>query len=143
MKVKAMVVTEPGHLELQTFEIQKTPSDHILVKTTATSVCSSDIKVFKGYLPMVRYPLIMGHEISGEVVEVGSEAARWHDLKPGERVTVEPYVPCGHCEDSRISGTTRQTRVNSLYTEIATPRFAWLAMTLRDHFFTGILTLPF
>ena len=115
MKSKAMVVTKPGHLELQEFELQKPPPDHILVKTTATSVCSSDIKVFKGHLPIVRFPLIMGHEISGEVVDVGSEAAKWYDLSPGERITVEPYVPCGHCEDSRSDHFYHQCSHGGIY----------------------------
>ncbi len=101
MKAKAMVVIRPGQMELKEFEVQKPPADHILVKTMVTSVCSSDIKVFKGLTPVGRYPVIMGHEVSGRVVEVGSEAAKWHDLKPGDRITVEPYIPCGHCQASR------------------------------------------
>ena len=101
MKVKAMVVTEPKHVEMREFELPKTPADHILVKTMVTSVCSSDIKVFKGLTALARYPVIMGHEIAGEVVELGSEAAKYYDLKPGERITVEPYVPCGRCPESR------------------------------------------
>ena len=101
MKAKAMVVPEPGQMEMREFEVQKPPPDHILVKTAVTSVCSSDIKIFKGLTPLGQYPLIMGHEIAGEVVEVGSEAAKWNDLKPGERITIEPYVPCGRCEASR------------------------------------------
>jgi len=101
MKAKAMVVPKPGQMEMREFEVQKPLPDHILVKTAVTSVCSSDIKIFKGLTPLGRYPLIMGHEIAGEVVEVGNEAAKWNDLKPGERITVEPYVPCGRCEASR------------------------------------------
>lgn len=101
MKSKAMVVTAPGQMELQEFELQKTPADHVLVKTTVTSVCSTDVKVFKGHTPVSRYPLIMGHEIAGKVVEVGSEAAGWYNLKAGDRITVEPYIACGRCKDSR------------------------------------------
>ncbi len=101
MKSKAMVVTAPGRMELKVFELQKTPADHVLVKTTVTSVCSTDIKVFKGHTPVGRYPLIMGHEIAGKVVEVGRNAAGWYHLKAGDRITVEPYIACGRCEDSR------------------------------------------
>jgi threonine dehydrogenase-like Zn-dependent dehydrogenase len=101
MKIKAMVVPEPRQMELREFELQKTPADHVLVKTTVTSVCSTDIKVFKGHTPVGRYPLIMGHEIAGKVVEVGSEAAEWYDLKPDDRITVEPYIACGRCDYSR------------------------------------------
>ena len=101
MKSKAMVVTAPGQMELQQFELQKTPADHVLVKTTVTSVCSTDIKVFKGHTPLGRYPLIMGHEIAAKVVEVGSEASKWYNFKAGDRITVEPYIACGRCRHSR------------------------------------------
>ena len=101
MKSKAMVVQAPGEMELQEFELPKTPADHVLVKTTVTSVCSTDIKVFKGHTPVGRYPLVMGHEIAGKVVEIGSEAARWYTIRTGDRITVEPYIACGRCNDSR------------------------------------------
>jgi threonine dehydrogenase-like Zn-dependent dehydrogenase len=101
MKSNAMVLTAPGKMELREFEVKLTPADHVLVKTTVTSVCSSDIKVFKGRAPIGRYPVIMGHEISGVVVDVGMLAAGWYDLKVGDRITIEPYVTCGRCEQSR------------------------------------------
>ena len=96
-----MVVTAPGQMELQDFALQKTPEDHVLVKTAVTSVCSTDIKVYKGHTPVGRYPVIMGHEIAGTVVEVGRIAADWYDLKTDDRITVEPYIACGHCDASR------------------------------------------
>lgn len=101
MQSKAMVVTAPGQMDLQEFELQKTPEDHVLVKTAVTSVCSTDIKVFRGHTPVGRYPVIMGHEIAGTVVEVGKVAAGWYDLNKGDRITVEPYIACGHCDESR------------------------------------------
>jgi len=90
MKSKAMVVTKPGHMELQEFELQPTPADHVLVKAAVTSVCSTDLKIFSGHTPVGRYPLIMGHEIACEVVEVGSQAARpviaspWNHTSPAD-----------------------------------------------------------
>jgi len=101
MKAKAMVVPEPGRLEMREFEVLPPAGDQALVKTLVTSVCATDLKVFEGHTPLGRYPLIMGHEISGEVVEVGPRAAEIHGIAPGDRITVEPYVPCGHCRWSR------------------------------------------
>ena len=101
MKSKAMVVRAPGQMELQEFELPKTPRDHVLVKTTVTSVCSTDIKIFKGHTPVGRYPLVMGHEVAGKVVEMGSEAAEWYDFKAGDRITIEPYIACGRRSNSR------------------------------------------
>lgn len=101
MKSKAMVVTAPGQMELQEFELRETPTDHVLVKTAVTSVCSTDLKVFKGHTPVGRYPLVMGHEVAGKVVEIGSEAARWYGFSEGDRITIEPYIACGRCSHSR------------------------------------------
>ncbi len=97
MKSKAMVVPEPNKLELREFEVVSPASDQILVKTMVTSVCSTDVKVLHGKTPMGRYPVIMGHEFVGEVVEIGAEAAQTYGLAVGDMVTPEPYIPCGHC----------------------------------------------
>lgn len=101
MKSKAMVVTAPGTMEVQEFELAPTPADHVLVKTSVTSVCSTDLKVFKGQTPFVSYPLVMGHEIAGQVVEMGSEAKGWYQFQAGDRITIEPYIACGRCRHCR------------------------------------------
>ncbi|KIX15245.1 zinc-dependent alcohol dehydrogenase [Dethiosulfatarculus sandiegensis] len=98
MKAKAMVVVEPNQLEMQEFKVVPPAPDQILIKTNVTSICSTDIKVFHGLTPLGRYPVIMGHEFSGEVVEIGVEAQKAHpDVKLGDRVTPEPYITCGRC----------------------------------------------
>jgi threonine dehydrogenase-like Zn-dependent dehydrogenase len=97
MNAKGMVVVEPGRLELREFEVRPPAPGEILIKTRVTSVCSTDIKVFHGQVGSARYPLIMGHEFTGEVVEVGAAAAKQYPVAVGERVTPEPYIPCGHC----------------------------------------------
>ena len=101
MKSKAMVLTAPMTLSLQEFELGPTPADHVLVKTSVTSVCSTDLKVFKGQTPFVNYPLVMGHEIAGKVVEIGKEAKQWYDFEAGDRITIEPYIACGRCHYCR------------------------------------------
>lgn len=101
MRSKAMVVTAPERMELQEFELRPTPEDHVLVKTSVTSVCSTDLKVFKGKTPFVNYPLVMGHEVAGEVVEIGSAAKHWYPFEAGDRITIEPYIACGRCRHCR------------------------------------------
>jgi threonine dehydrogenase-like Zn-dependent dehydrogenase len=92
-----MVLVEPGRLELREFEVRPPAPDEILIKTRVTSVCSTDIKIFHGQVGSARYPVIMGHEFTGEIVEIGSEAAKIYQVAVGDRVTPEPYIPCGHC----------------------------------------------
>lgn len=98
MKAKAMVAVEPGRMELKEFEIVPPLKDQVLLKLRVTSVCASDPKIFSGKIPWVKFPLIMGHELVGQVVELGEEAGERYGLKPGDTITVEPVVPCGHCE---------------------------------------------
>jgi threonine dehydrogenase-like Zn-dependent dehydrogenase len=92
-----MVLVEPGRLELQEFDVRPPAPEEILIKTRVTSVCSTDLKVFHGQVGSARYPVIMGHEFTGEVVEIGSEAAKQYPVAVGDRVTPEPYIPCGRC----------------------------------------------
>jgi len=115
MKARAMVVTEPGRMQLEEFDVQAPPPGHLLVKTAVTSVCSTDIKVFKGKTPFGRYPLIMGHEIAGKVVDIGAGANDWPDIAPGERITVEPYIPCGRCTWSRSEHFYHQCPHGGIY----------------------------
>jgi threonine dehydrogenase-like Zn-dependent dehydrogenase len=97
LKAKAMVLVQPGRLELQEFEVRPPAPEEILIKTRITSVCSTDIKVFHGQVGSAHYPVIMGHEFTGEVAEIGFEAAKKYPVAVGDRVTPEPYIPCGHC----------------------------------------------
>ena len=98
MKAKAMVVVEPGRMEFKEFEIVPPKKDQILLKLGVTSVCASDPKILWGKPPHVEFPLIMGHELVGQVTEIGEEAKAQYGLKPGDRIIVEPTIPCGHCE---------------------------------------------
>ncbi len=102
MKAKAMVAVEPDHLELQEFDVVPPEIDQILMKLGATSVCASDPKILSGKVPLMgQFPLILGHEIAGEVAAIGKDAAEIHHLQVGDRITVEPMRVCGHCERCR------------------------------------------
>ena len=97
MKANAMVLVKPGRLELREYELRRPTGEEMLIKTRVTSVCSTDIKVFHGKIGAAGYPVIMGHEFVGEVVEIGNQAAKRYHVAVGDRVTPEPYIPCGHC----------------------------------------------
>ncbi len=98
MKARAMVVVEPGRMELKEFEIVPPQKDQILLKLGITSVCASDPKILWGKTAMEKFPLIMGHEFVGQVAEIGKEAAARYGLKRGDRITAEGKPICGHCE---------------------------------------------
>ena len=68
--------------------------NQVLIKVGAAGVCYSDIMAFKGLHPYRVPPVITGHEVAGEVVEVGNKVKR---VKVGDRVAVEPHAGCGVC----------------------------------------------
>jgi S-(hydroxymethyl)glutathione dehydrogenase/alcohol dehydrogenase len=66
----------------------------VLIKVAACGVCHSDLHVIKGELPYPT-PTVLGHEISGVVVEVAPDVT---NVKPGDRVVSTFILPCGRCE---------------------------------------------
>ena len=70
-----------------------------LVRVTAVGICGSDIGLIGGDgPPWTDYPVVLGHEVAGEVVEVGAEV---DDLEPGQRVALHGFVYCGTCAACR------------------------------------------
>jgi 2-desacetyl-2-hydroxyethyl bacteriochlorophyllide A dehydrogenase len=61
-------------------------------------ICGSDLQLVDGLLPGAAYPFVPGHELAGEVVAVGGEVA---DVRVGQRVAVDPSLPCGTCAPCR------------------------------------------
>ncbi len=87
-------VTQPGKVEIWERPIPPLGESDVLIKVKATALCGSDLHIFKGKHPAVTLPVPVGHEIAGEVAQIGSGVTR---VKPGDRVTVEPVVICGEC----------------------------------------------
>ena len=69
------------------------PKD-VIVKVVYSSVCGSDLHYLHGYILSMKEGDILGHEFTGEVMEVGSGVKT---LKKGDRVVVDPNIGCGEC----------------------------------------------
>jgi len=70
-------------------------SNEILLRIHKIGVCGSDIHVFHGKHPFVtNYPVVQGHEYSGEVIKVGDQVSK---VRPGMKVTARPQLVCGEC----------------------------------------------
>ena len=98
-KSRAMVVTEPGRMELREFPVPEIGADDGLLKVELVGVCGSDPGIFKGKPSRAPrpYPLILGHEIVGRIASAGAKAcARW-GVQSGDRVVVEYAFGCGEC----------------------------------------------
>lgn len=99
--MRASVLLEAGKL---TIEERPTPTpdpDQVLIQVLSVGVCGSDVHYFEtGHIGryVVESPLILGHEVSGRIVTVGSNVS---ESRIGERVAVEPQRPCRVCEYCR------------------------------------------
>ncbi|MES0149823.1 zinc-binding alcohol dehydrogenase family protein [Mesorhizobium sp. M0012] len=92
--MKAVVCRSPGELVLQHRPAPGAPpTGWALVAVSHVGICGTDYHIFEGKHPFLAYPRIMGHEVSGTVVEVGEDV----DLAVGEAVIVNPYLACGKC----------------------------------------------
>ena len=92
--MKQAVMTEPKKIEFRETADPVAGDGEILINIKSIGVCGSDIHVYKGEHPYVSYPLVQGHEVSGEVVGLGAGVS---GFSPGDKVTLEPQVSCGTC----------------------------------------------
>ena len=73
--------------------------EEVLLKMEYVGFCGSDLNTFRGGNPMVKMPVVPGHEVGATIVSVGSLVPE--GLKPGMTVTVNPYTNCGKCASCR------------------------------------------
>lgn len=88
------VMTAPGKIEFHEVTVPQLGPKDVLVKIMRIGVCGSDIHVYHGKHPFTKYPITQGHEVSGKILELGSEVT---GLTVGQKVTIEPQVYCGRC----------------------------------------------
>lgn len=97
-KMLQQVMTAPKQIVFREVDIPSIGKNQVLVKIKRIGICGSDIHVYHGEHPFTSYPVTQGHEVCGEIAEVGSGIT---DLSPGQRVTIEPQVFCGKCHPCR------------------------------------------
>lgn len=100
-KMNIALLNEPYDIEIKEVDVPEIGPEDVLVKVMAVGVCGSDVHYYAhGSVGefVVKEPLILGHECSGKVVAVGAEVTNFQE---GDRVAIEPGVPCGRCEHCR------------------------------------------
>jgi len=103
---RAAVLRAPRRLELVERGKPQAAPGEVVVRTAATAVCHTDLSIYTGTHPGVRYPVVMGHESTG-VVEATGEGVT--GLRPGQHVIVNPVISCGRC-DCCLRGATHLCR---------------------------------
>ena len=99
--MKAAVIHAPRDLRIEDAAVPPVGPGEVKVRVRAGGICGSDLHYYlHGGFGAVRLraPMILGHEIAGEVVEVGAGVTR---VRPGEGVAVDPSNPCGRCRYCR------------------------------------------
>jgi threonine dehydrogenase-like Zn-dependent dehydrogenase len=95
-QVLAAVRTGPGVTELREFPMPSVPDDGALLRVEVAGICGTDVKMYAK--PPFDSPVIMGHENVGIVTNAGPGFTARHGLVDGDRIFVEHYVGCFHCE---------------------------------------------
>ncbi|MEZ5077270.1 MAG: alcohol dehydrogenase catalytic domain-containing protein [Solirubrobacterales bacterium] len=96
--MEAGVLSAPREIQMRRVEVPAPAPDEMLVRVAVTCLCGSDLAVYRGTHPYKRPPAILGHELSGVVVEVGSKVRRF---APGDRVCASSFSHCGACSACR------------------------------------------
>ena len=91
--MKTLVCTQPGELEYREAEKPALTPGHAIIKIKRIGICGTDLHAFEGTQPYFNYPRILGHELSGVLVECDGAP----DFTAGDRVTFIPYFNCGTC----------------------------------------------
>ena len=107
--MKALAITAPGHASVVDVDEPTAAPGEALVRVRRVGLCGSDLTTFLGKNPMVSYPRVLGHEISGTIEQLGADVP--DPWRVGMNVTFTPYTACGTCPSCR-SGRRNACRDN-------------------------------
>ena len=91
--MKALVCESPGEVHVVERAAPHPGDDEVLIRIRRVGLCGTDYHIFGGRHPYLVYPRVMGHELAGEVVSAPSGS----QFRPGQTVSINPYLACGAC----------------------------------------------
>ena len=118
-------------LRLEEVPIPKLKEDEVLVKVRASGVCGSDLNYRRGKARPYKVPIILGHEISGTVEEMGEKV---EGLEVGERVLVHYIISCGRCAQCMRGNDNRCRRRISIGAHVDGGFAEYVAIPARNAF---------
>lgn len=97
--MKALCVQEPHKLVIEERPMPaiQAPTD-VLIKVIAAGICGSDVHIYHGSSSVATYPRVIGHEIAGEIIALGTGVS---GFAVGDRVVMDPVISCGNCYQCR------------------------------------------
>src|SRR5690625_1620620 len=101
--MKALRFYAPEDVRLENYPEPNCGPDEVKIRVRNRSIFGTDVKIFDNGHQSLSPPRTIGHEIAGEVVEVGADVASLYgtDWQVGDRVQVIASVPCGECHECR------------------------------------------
>lgn len=93
--MKAATLTIPFKIDISDdVEIPVYGAEEVLIRVMATGICGSDMHAYRGLHPFRKPPVVLGHEVAGEVVATGQNV---RGICVGDHVVIEPQQGCGEC----------------------------------------------
>ena len=111
LTMRAAVFHGPEDLRLCELPRPAVGTGELLVKVAACAVCGSDVRTLRHGARNISKPVVLGHELSGTVVEAGPGVSGY---RVGQRVAVAPAIPCGECTCCRRGAQTMCERLRSI-----------------------------
>ncbi len=100
--MKALVWEGPRLMVMREQDTPRAVANEVVLRVAFAGICGSELSGYLGHNALRVPPLVMGHEFSGEIVELGETALEVNpSLKLGQQVTVNPLSSCGHCDDCK------------------------------------------
>ena len=94
----AAVLDAPRRFHIAERAVPVPGPGQVVVRVAATAVCHTDLSIYTGDHPGVRYPVVLGHESTGTVAAVGEGV---EGLAAGQHAIINPIIACGHCDSCR------------------------------------------
>jgi len=92
--MKAAMYQGIGEMTIEDIEKPQVEPGTVLIKVKACAICGGDLRTFRHGHAAIKPPIVLGHEIAGEIVEAAPDVKNY---KVGERVIVAPAIGCGAC----------------------------------------------
>ncbi len=122
--IRAVLCAAPKSLEIVERPMPEPKPGEALVRIRRIGVCGTDMHIYQGNQPYFTYPRVMGHELSGEIVE----PAKGSSFKAGDPVYIVPYLHCGTCVACRAGKTNCCTSLKVLGVHIDGGMTEYLAL---------------
>jgi 2-desacetyl-2-hydroxyethyl bacteriochlorophyllide A dehydrogenase len=106
--MNTLICTTPGSFEYQVADEPQPAKDTAIIKIKRIGICGTDLHAFRGTQPFFSYPRILGHELSGELVDFDNAPG----FEKGEAVTFIPYFNCGTCIACRTGKPNCCAKIN-------------------------------